>query len=181
MATKIEMEAFEKETQDVREAIRKIANRKRPPGVAAVTHDERLHFTPARDEFEQLVPTLRDLVEETGIQLPKYKMTALDESLAVVKTLQPLLEEIENGIGGLEGAVRDTIDLHRSQAYRIFVKCYSALAGVANEEGDWQTKYDALVELFAHGKRKAEPKPEPKPEVTTPKNEDVETPVKKVG
>ena len=184
MATKMDLEAFEKETQDMREAIRKIANRKRPQGVAAVTHDERLHFIPPRDDFEVLVPTLRELVEKTGVRLPKYEIAAMEQSLAVVEILQPLLDEIQRGIGSLEGAVQDTIDLHRSEAYRVFVKYYSALAGVANQEGDWQARYDELVTLFKLGKRKPKTDEPQKPEGATPKNEDVEAPaapLEKVG
>jgi hypothetical protein len=182
MATKMDLEAFEKETQDMREAIRKIANRKRPPGVAAVTTEERLHFAPARDDFEEVVPTLRDLVALTGVWLPRLEISEMDDSLKVAAILRPLLKELRDALGGLEDAVEDTIGQQRSKAYRIFVAYYSAMAPVANAEGDWQRKYDELVELFKHGKKaKADPKPKPATNADT-EAPDVKTPVvDKVG
>ncbi len=184
MATKIDLEAFEKETQDMREAIRKIANRKRPQGVAAVTTDERLHLTPVRNEFEQLVPTLREMVAKTGVRLPVHDIAQMNESLSVVELLSPLMDDIKDVLRSLEGAVEDTIDKHRSTAFRIFAAYYSSLATAAAEDGDLQAMYEPLTQLFTPKKPAKAQKPEPQPLVANGDKEapDVKTPVvDKVG
>jgi hypothetical protein len=157
MGTKFDMEAFEKETFEMQEAIVKLAKRKRPVGVAAVTHDERAHFAYPRAGLEELASNLRELVAETGVRLPQ-DIAAMEESLAIAAKLKPMLKLIKDELRFLEGEVEDTHDKHLSEAWKIFTSYYTALAAAVNGNGNLERKYEPLAELFRVTKRAAKPK-----------------------
>lgn len=148
MATKIDLEAFEKETSDTCEAVKKLAQRKRLPGVAALTREQRALLPTPREDFPLLVPTLHQILKQTGLVLPTHDLAEMDQSLAIAAMLEPVMNELQAALGSMHHAVKDTFDRERANAYRIFLAYYAALVPVAAANGDVQAQYEALVELF---------------------------------
>lgn len=171
MGTKKEEEAFEQDIQQIAEVVEELATRKRPPGVAAVTDDERLHFAPPRDDFESLVAKLRAMAARAGVNLAKHNLDDMEAAIARAAKLQPLLSRMEQVFSSWHASVEHTVLKNRSDAWRIFTAYYSALASFAAADGELQQEYKELEAFFAHPPRARVKKAEA--------NEDSEVPVAK--